>query len=356
VLRDSDELLYVISAKKEMSWSSFKQIFDYLYILNINTYSENEEKISDTRLSIVNFLNSLAHCEFHFDENNRRVYATPPALIRLPCAGFPQAILVGSRTLKTIEKLKSACKIIGENINIDVKEQGSELVLVPKRIVVQTEDISELPEIASRLAINFIETPPAWSLLNFSASLQDYLDTCQWSNESELNWKRHTFDPSSLKFFSSTEIILDINMSNVRLSQYEHPYSNTTIHYLWRNEKNTKVDRDWGRYAVLEAKKINVIIYDKHKFMMAVPVNARLPRLLERALTLCSGYVAKLERLPYHNFNPISSTSTMAGLSTIASRVKVNFNIFRDIPPQIAEITAAKLGQTLIRKSLNIKL
>jgi hypothetical protein len=338
VFRDSDELLYVISAKKEMSWSSFKQAFDYLYLLNINTSPENEEKLLDTKLSIVSFLHSLAHCEFNFTEKNKKVYATPPALVRLPCAGFPQAVLTGSRTFKTIEKLVNACQLVGGNINVDVKEQRSELVLVPKRIVVQAEDISELHTIASRLEINFIEQPSAWSLLNFSASLQDYLDTCRWSNESELNWNQHTFDPNYLNFFpSSAENTSDMKMPNIRLSQYQHPYNNTKIYYLWQNENNTQVDRDWGRYAVLEANKINVIIYDEHKFMLAVPVNAKLPRLLERALTLCSGFVAKLERLP---------------VAELITSSIVKFYIFRDIPPQIAEITAGKLGQVLVHKSL----
>jgi hypothetical protein len=73
------------------------------------------------------------------------------------------------------------------------------------------------------------------------------------------------------------------------------------------------------------------------RFIIAVPVGAKLPRLLERALTLCSGYVATfVEGLP---FSP-----EIRG-----------FNLFRAIPPQIAEMTAKKLGQTLSTHSLDIQ-
>jgi hypothetical protein len=70
---------------------------------------------------------------------------------------------------------------------------------------------------------------------------------------------------------------------------------------------------------------------------MAVPASAKLPRLLERVLTLCSGYTAKYLK------NLRSTSSQIQG-----------FNLFTAVPPQIAEMTAAKLGQTLLQQSLDI--
>lgn len=356
--RDSDELLYVISAKKEMPWLSFKQAYNYLYTLNTTACSEEGDDIKDKRLSTVRALDSLGHCEFDFTDNNRKVYATPPVLIRLPSAGFPQAILAGIRTPNTIDKLRNACQSLGQNIKIEVTEQRSELVLVPKRIAVQAEDVSELQEIASQLAINFIETPSAWSLLNFSASLEDYLTNSQWSNESELNWKRQTFDPNILRFLPSPSSMggaSGMRVPNIRLSQYQHPSRNTQIYYLWQEERCTQVERDWGRYAVINAANIKVLIYDQRRFMMAVPVGAKLPKLLERALTLCSGYVPIfVEKLPLQK---LTSNSSMPKPKEVVNGFNVkSFNLFRDVPPQIAEMTAAKLGQTLLLQSLDVKL
>jgi hypothetical protein len=70
---------------------------------------------------------------------------------------------------------------------------------------------------------------------------------------------------------------------------------------------------------------------------MAVPASANLPRLLERALTLCSAYAATyVKKMP-------STNPQIQG-----------FNLFSAVPPQIAEMTAAKLGQTLLQQSLDI--
>jgi hypothetical protein len=357
VYRNSDELLYVISANKEMSWLSFKQAFNYLHSLSKTAISDEGDDMKNKILSTVRALNSLGHCEFDFTDNNRRrVYVAPPVLIRLPSGGFPQAILAGVRTPNTIDKLRNACQSVGQHINIDVAEQRSELILVPKRIVVQTEDISELHKIAAQLAINFIETPSSWSLLHFAASLEDSLINYQWSNEPELNWKSKTFDENILRFILSPTSIEDDSgkrKPDIRLSQYQHPYRNTKIYYLWQEERCTQVERDWGRYAVLKSAKIQVLIYDQRRFIMAVPVGAKLPQLLERALTLCSGYAPIfIEKLPLQQR---TINSFLSKEKEVVTNLNVTgFNLFRDVPPQIAEMTAAKLDQTMLIKSLDI--
>jgi len=329
--RDSDQLLYVISAKNEMSWDSFKEAFNYLYTLQVDSIDREQDEIKSKRFQTVRALDVLGYCDFNFNEN--KVYAAPPVLVRLPCAGFPQAILAGARSPQTIQKLLDACKPIGLHIHLEVTEQPGESILVPRRVAVQVEDVRELEAIAKSLGIAFMETPSAWSLLHFAASVEDYLATLQWSNDPEpTTWKCQTFDPSSLQFRSFQETDID-----VRLSQYRHPVQNTQVHYLWKEGRCTTIDRDWGRYVVLKALRRNVLVYDQRRFIMAVPVGAKLPRLLERVLTLCSGYVATfVERLSY------------------SPEIK-GFNLFRAIPPQIAEMAAAKLGQTLSAHSLDIK-
>jgi hypothetical protein len=220
---------------------------------------------------------------------------------------------------------------VGNHINIEIKEQASELVLIPKRVAVQAEDVRELEAIASSLSIPFIETPSAWSLLHFATSIDDYLATLKWSNDPELNWKRETFEPNSLQFKPPKE-----TETNIRLSRYTNPSRNTKICYLWQDGRCTQIDLDWGRYAIFKELRLNVLIYDKRRFTMAVPASAKLPRLLERVLTVCSGYTAaKYEKKLPSTSPPIQE-----------------FNLFTAVPPQIAEMTAAKLGQTLLQESL----
>ncbi|MGB7711906.1 MAG: hypothetical protein WBL95_20625 [Microcoleus sp.] len=331
----SEKLLYVISAKKELAWLSFKETFDYLSNLETGLREENTDKdgIKNKRLQAIRALDSLGHCDFYFsgDSSKNKVYAASPVLVRLPCAGFPQAILAGARSPNTIQQLSDACQSVGNRINLEIKEQATELRLIPKRVAVQAEDVRELEAIASALTIPFIETPSAWSLLHFSASIDDYLATLKWAKYPELNWKHETFEPSSLQFKTIKE-----TDSNIRLSRYSHPSRNTLSYYHWRDGIGTEIDLDWGRYAILKALRRNVLTYDKRRFTMAVPASANLPRLLERALTLCSGYAATyVKKLPHD--------PQIQG-----------FKLFSAIPPQVAEMTAAKLGQTLLHQSLNI--
>ena len=331
----SEKLLYIISAKKEVTWLSFKETFDYLYNLETGVREENTDKdgIKNKRFQVIRALDSLGHCDFNFsdDSSKNKVYAAPLLLVRLPSAGFPQAILAGARSPTTIQQLSDACQSVGNHINVEIQEQASELGLIPKRVAVQAEDVRELQAITSSLGIPFIETPSAWSLLHFAASIDDYLATLKWANAPELNWKHQTFEPNSLQFKTIKE-----TDTNIRLSRYSHPSRNTQSYYLWQDGMCTETDLDWGRYALLKALRRNVLIYDKRRFTMAVPTSANLPRLLERALTLCSGYAATyVKKLPHD--------PQIQG-----------FKLFCAIPPQIAEMTAAKLGQTLLHQSLNI--
>lgn len=330
---NSDRLLYVLSAKQETSWTAFKSAFGSLYTSIASASDIEEQRIKNKRLEVVRALDALGHCDFDFTGN--RVYVAPPTLVRLPCAGFPQAVLAGARSPQTLEQIKDICNSLGNHIKVEI-QLDDDLSLIPRRITVQVEDVEELRKIAYLLKIHFKEDPSAWEILNFSGSLQDYLTTCKWSNAPEINWQRQTFNTNSLNFDSYQDI-----PTNIRLSQYKNPKLNTqTYYYFWQDERSAKIDRDWGRYAVLSAEHINILVYDKRKFMMTVPVSANLPQLLERALTLCSGCVPEYK-------------DRLESLLKVFPKVR-GFKLFQAIPPQIAEMTAAKLSQTLIIQSLNI--
>jgi hypothetical protein len=329
---NSDRLLYVLSAKQEMSWTAFKSAFSSLYTLIANVSDPEKQGIKNTRLEVVRSLESLGHCDFDFTSN--RVYVSPPTLVRLPCGGFPQAVLAGARSPQTLEQIKDVCNALGKHINVEIQPDEA-LSLIPRRITVQVEDVEELRKIATSLKIHFKENPAAWEILNFSGSLQDYLSTRKWSDAPEINWQRQTFNTNSLQFdsYQDTE-------TNIRLSQYKNLKRNTQTYYFWRDGQSTEIDRDWGRYAVLSAIHLNVLIYDKRKYMMIVPIGAKLPYLIERALTLCSGYVPEY-------MDKIDS------LAKLLPKIR-DFRIFHEIPSQVAEMTASKLNQNLIIQSLDI--
>ncbi|QJB29379.1 hypothetical protein [Limnospira fusiformis] len=333
-----DRLLYVVSAKQKMAWgSSFKDVFSNLYQLTENLKQPGqleaaEQQFKTTRWETVRALDALGHCNFEFGDNSSWVYVAPPALVRLPLPGIPQAILTGARSPQTIEEIYQICQSIGNHIKLEVTDQTSKLSLVPQRIAIQAREIMELKAIADSLGITFSETPLPWSLLHFSGSLDDYLATLEWSDAPELNWERETFDPAYCGFDPSPN-----SDRYVRLCKYKNPVRKIYTYHLWKEVKSTEIDQCWGRYAVLKALGLNVLVYDPQRWIVAVPMGATLPRLIERSLTLCSGYVAEnIKNLKLDNLQT------------------KKFKLFRDIPPQIAEMIAQKLSQQLSIQNLKV--
>ena len=332
--RDSDHLLYVVSAKTEMSWTEFKRVFDHLYILKEQSNGMELASLPFIRGESVRAIGALAHCEFDFDKSVRMVSVASPILARLPIPGPPQAILIGARSPRTVDEIYEACRIVSPSISIALKDQPSGLALVPSRVVIQAHSTEQVSNVADLLGIRYADTPSAWTILHFAGSLDEYLTTRQWSLGNELNWSRKEFNFNSLQFeYAGQEV------STVRLSSYLDRIRNTQICLLWKDGRYAQLDRDWGRYAALEAAGLNIMIYDQQRLLLATPASVPLPRLLARSLALCSGYAPQFiprQKLAY--FSPET----------------VGFDLFSDVPPQIAEMVAGKLGQSLLLYALDL--
>ncbi len=326
----SDILLYAVSTKQAMSWSSFKKAFSELSKQNIDSSRLESEEVGKSRNQTRRYLSALAHCEFIFNNDGKgQVYGCSPTLARIPSLGFPQAILTGVRSQQTLKQLQQICK--SKNIHLEQTKQPGKLPLIPTRIAVQAEDISELQQLADSLRFTFLENPPAWSISYFSASLQDYQQSLTWLQPTELDQEKQIFNLKNLKFQSNSA------NSRISLRQYTHPKKNTKVYYLWQGQKNVEVDLAWGRYIFLKETNKNLLTYDAKKFLLAVPVAAKLPKLFDRALTLCSGYIPRfVEKIPKIDKNIYG------------------FDLYQSVPPQIAQMIAQKLGQTLNSKSLTI--
>lgn len=313
-----DQLLYVISVKQTMLWQRFKQIVNCLYF-------QDDEQKGQQHLIIRFFLDSLGHCDFDFTDNNK-VYACPPVLVRLPNPTIPQAILSGLRFPDTLQRLSQVCYSMNRHIYLEVTPQPGKYKLLPQRVLIQTETEHELEEIATHFNFHYSAIPTAWSLVNFSDSLEEYLPA--FEEQGELNWDKKTFDPQNFEF--KTNPSLD---SNIHLTEYTHGTTQVRYYYFWRDQQSAKVDKTWGIYAVLQALQQNVLRYDPDNALMAIPTGASLPKLLERALTLCSGYIPEYRQL---------------------SGSQIRFKVFRDIPDLIANKLAEKLCQTLQIQSLDL--
>lgn len=324
----TDDLLYVISVKKEISWKEFKNNFEYLYHRHQNKNGD-PNLIHKERKKLVHFLQALGHCEFDFSNSHGKVYVAPPVLVRLPIQDSYQAILAGARTPKTFDKLRDTCQNVDDRITVEINNQLAP-ILTPARISIQAQDVTQLQEIANQLGIYFSDNPAAWSILHFVGSLEKYLANLEWEESIDLTWNCRTFDPRLCQFKKKEK---EIN-AEIHLTEYENPITQQKIYFLYQKEECAEVERDWGRYALFSKLGINVIFYDENSCKFAVPAGAKLPKLLERVLTLCSGYVQQQKQLQLDH-----------------TLIK-NFDLYQDVPLSIAKKVAKKLGQILLRQSI----
>jgi len=276
-----DCLLYAISARGHMPWPAVKRAFDCLY-----------EPLNDAgdpgplryrRGETIRTLENLAHVEFDNRSQQMRIAATPPTIAILPGRGLPKGVLTGARSQAQIERLSATAR--RTTVLFDVQKQTWNPHLYPSRISLAADNLDELMAFALDQGLQCTATPAAWSIVNVAGSLDDYMRTLLPAHQSSLNWEREDFDPQTLSFDHIRR------QDNTLLSRYTHPTRRYRLHVLYQEGTGSLVDAEWGRFAALRAIERNVLAYDSLTFQFVVPVAVPLPKLLARALCLCSGFV-----------------------------------------------------------------
>src|SRR5262249_41610570 len=140
------------------------------------------EALSYRRGRIARILDSLGHCDIVFSEGGGRVYAAPPVLARLPARGVCRAVLCGVRSPQTILDLKAACRALRCTVKVDIQNHGKEVLCVPRRVVVEAESGELLAKLAKKVGIGYQDVPPAWGILQFAGSLEQYMAARSWSS------------------------------------------------------------------------------------------------------------------------------------------------------------------------------
>jgi hypothetical protein len=332
ILGDSDLFLYAISAAQEMSWEAFKRVYDAL-VLREGSLAEGKEPNTHDRWRLLRLLDALGHVDTEFSKSGGRLFVAPATLVRLPILGLPQAILCGARGPQTASQLEEEASAIDERVlKMYATRQDTEYPFTPRRILVEAQSARDLLLLAQRVGITYVDPPPAKGMLEFAASLDGYLSSCNWMVRPELNWVRRDFDLEHRQFHQPSG-----SVSPLRLSGYDDPVRQIRVYFLWRGDVAAPVDLDWGRYAALQVAKTPVLFYDADSYSLAVPSGAPLPRILARAVTLCSG--------------SIPCRVSEGDLKT-REAVRGSYDVYAKITPSIAALLAAKLGQHITHASL----
>jgi len=317
-----------------MSLDDFNAAFNIL--IQQQEISSGEEDLNFLRRKTIRFLDSLGHCEFDFDR--RQVFACPPMLVTLPTYGLPIAILTGARSEKIVQRIKDFVKNNRDSLSYSIESHRNEYSLLPSAIYIEAVSPDHIREVAQNGQIgHYLDQPAAWSLVNFSAGFEDIKNGLLFEEKSDLNWEKHTFSTKLLKFSWSH----NIDRSH-GLVEYISPVDQQRLHFIWNDHQAAEVDdRDWGRYLILAAEEIDVMLYDDRRCLLAIPATVPLPRFLARAATLCSGLAPESGKIGEDAIGGLPAGHTV--------------DIYTAVPPSIAQYISEKLSQNLLRYDINIE-
>ena len=319
-----DQLLHVASARCEIPWNRFKDLFDS-FAARAALSTPNS---AAARFSLARVCAGLGHWDVAARPEGLGLIVAPSVLVRLP-SNVTAAVLAGARSLQAISRMRGPASRFGVEVKID--EQGSELAaLIPCRVTVQAKDVEHLEQFAACVGLEFQRAPAAWLLGHFSADLDAVAAALSWERVPELNWQLDDFD-TGVGYFRRRHG----NRPESCLTRYRDPVRRVFRYHLWNGDVRAEVQADWGRYLALRGAGKSVLYYDRNSGLCAVPRTVPLPSLLARAMTLCSGYAPRAPRL-----SPASD-----GFSLDA---------FQSVPKAVVELVAKKLKQDICSCRLDL--
>lgn len=330
-----ERLLYSISARGKLSFVNFNAVFNTV-LSQVHKRSWEDIDFNNLKYQTLRFLDAMGHCDVDF--GNRYIYACPPSLILIPSFGIPKAILTGARDYELVDRLKGFVSENKDSVEFhSIIQNRQRYPLLPSAIYLEAISKDLLEEVALKAGIKSkIDEPAAWDLINFSSDISGISDKTYFELMDEPSWPKRIFSLSNLsfnKYVTTTDAI--------RLVEYTNPKNQQRLHCLWQDDKAADVDRDWGRFIILQKKKINVLLYDSKRFLFATPSSVPLPRLISRALILCTGLAP--------------SEAVLQGKPVEMLPEYCHLNIYDAVVPSIAEMVSNKLGQKLINYNLEIK-
>jgi hypothetical protein len=323
-MSSGDRLLHVISARQEVSWSVFKKCVD-TFIADADL---SGVKAAPARTSLLRRLDALGHLDVLRTSATPRIVAAPSCLVRLP-TDAPAAVFAGARPWNLPTLVSGAVNRLGLEMTIN-QQRGELAACIPDRVAVYASSDDLLEQCAQLLGVIYQPTPACWSCGHLSAGLDDVISALHWSSPAELQWQGSDFDVERATFRSRVGARPDQG-----LTRYLDPVKGTYRYWLWRDVTAADIDPDWGRYCAFRDAGRSVLHYDRNSQLLGVPRTAPLPRLLARALALCSGYSQSAPRR-----SPFTDQSAL--------------EVFPMVPRAVVDLVADKLRQDVAASRLDL--
>jgi hypothetical protein len=236
-----------------------------------------------------------------YDYETKKIVLNPPQFIFIPAEKGRKVLLIGARDTTLIDTIISAAPKYNLQAEIMRQFSSNERLLLPDIITIRAFTHANDPygeksikafanELNIKLTTDYF---PQVAMQDFSATIVDYENTLQETNDNDYDWARYIFNPETLDFDKNKMPTFDKSFSLVRYKLNEYTYE----FKLWKNNKCYKVDRNWGRFIILKQFQKEVILFDSINNKVAIPVSTPLPRLLAEAIMLLSGKAPDLQEL-----------------------------------------------------------
>ena len=305
---NANNLLTWLSAKGSGTWSRYRAAVDELQVPD-HANGENEDLHEDvpdsSSLPIHQILRlnleRLGHAEFFRKDFKNGWRAVPPVLA---CASNQQeavGILCGARTDQLLARIEDA--------STDLRITATNQKECPDRINIIADDQRQLQYVAESVGLHF-QPEAARTLL----AAVPPIDDLQLLKPAELpfgpDWEVKRFSSKTLGWASATAD--EARSASFGLFRFQMAFR--PQYYLRLRGKEYTIPVQVGKYIVLRKHRCRVVSWDADKQTLSVPVSCRPPLLVDRALTLCSGLIPRVEErlLKYRNVSKAIALRTAA--------------------------------------------
>ncbi len=296
-----NELLFWLSARREGSWQQFRAGVEELHSTE-GDYEENgnatlgeSEFPLHQRLRLD--LERLGHAEFFAYGCEEGWRVAPPTLAAHPVSGGVRAILCGARS----PALRERALRVGERVDCEVEVLDSHDV--PEVIRFVAPDKLPLQKAATEIGAHFQADAPL--------AILSHLPPCdppsRGSQPAEFpvgaDWRIREFDAMRLRWDTTDRN----HAQTARTGLFEFQLYDHWRYFLRWKGGTFEMPRSVALYVLLRRRR-RLLHYDAQASTLSLPGSCRPPRLLERALVLCSGIPPSFDpatvRLTYANIAP----------------------------------------------------
>jgi hypothetical protein len=309
----ANELLLWLSARREGSWQQFRAAVEELHSAendsDLNGDSQTGDKEFPLHQQLRLNLECAAHAEF-FERDSKYVWRiAPPVLAAHPGPGGFRAVLCGARSPALRERVLG----VGQ-------ECGCERMVrrgVPEVIRLVASNIDALSGAAAQARVYFQPDAPLAILSHIRPCNPPTRRSEQSVFPTGEGWRIREFDAVALRWRASDRQ----RAQAVQAGVLEFSLYDDWRYFLRWSGGTFKLPRAVALYALLRRHR-GLLHYDEQTRALNLPGTCRPPRLLERALVLCSGFPP--------SFDPATSRLSYA-----------------DVPLDIARFAAELLRQPL---------